>query len=185
MAAPQRRDQLTFDAFCETHEQAWLAAARACRLSEERAHAVVDAVRDWLWGDWQMLLREPAPAASAWRVLKEEIARAGLAESAEHAESAEQAGPAGSDPEDEWRAAIRTAMHRMRLTMEFAPDVNGTYEAILSLPERQQDVIILRYALDLRDETVAEYLDSTVVTVRSHARHATDRLKEKLARRNA
>ncbi|WP_404870037.1 RNA polymerase sigma factor [Kitasatospora griseola] len=174
LAAPQRRDQLTFDAFCETHEQAWLAAARACRLSDEQAHAVVDAVRDWLWGDWQMLLREPAPAASAWRVLKEEISRAGLAATADR----DQHGP-----QDQWRVAIRTAMHRMH--MGFASDVLGTYEAILSLPERQQDVIILRYALDLRDETVAEYLDSTVVTVRSHARHAESRLKEKLARRNA
>ncbi|MFD7639133.1 RNA polymerase sigma factor [Kitasatospora sp. NPDC059795] len=175
MAVPQRRDQLTFDAFCETHEQAWLAAALACRLSEEQAHAVVDAVRDWLWGDWQMLLREPAPAASAWRVLKEEIARAGLAA---------KAPDSPPDLQDQWRAAIRTAIHRMCLSREFDPDVHGTYEALLSLPERQQDVIILRYALDLRDETVAEYLDSTVVTVRSHARHATDRLKEKLARRN-
>ncbi|MFI9785497.1 RNA polymerase sigma factor [Kitasatospora sp. NPDC051984] len=174
MAVPQRRDQLTFDAFCETHEQAWLGAARACRLSDEQAHAVVDAVRDWLWGDWQMLLREAAPAASAWKVLKDEIAKAGLAATATGDEHW---------PHDQWRVAIRTAMHRMR--MEFTPDVLGTYEAILSLPERQQDVIILRYALDLRDETVAEYLGSTVGTVRSNARHAEDRLKEKLARRNA
>ncbi|MFJ5927381.1 RNA polymerase sigma factor [Kitasatospora sp. NPDC092948] len=176
LAVPQRRDQLTFDAFCETHEQAWLAAARACRLSDEQAHAVVDAVRDWLWGDWQMLLREPAPAASAWKVLKDEIARAGTAATAcgdDHGDH---------DDQGQWRTAIRTAMHRMH--MEFTPDVPGAYEAILSLPERQQDVIILRYALDLRDETVAEYLDSTVVTVRSNARHAENRLKEKLTRRN-
>src|SRR5690349_15099239 len=28
----QRRDQLTFDAFCETHEQSWFATAQVWRL---------------------------------------------------------------------------------------------------------------------------------------------------------
>ncbi|MFD8597313.1 RNA polymerase sigma factor [Kitasatospora sp. NPDC059646] len=176
LMAPQRRDQLTFDAFCETHERAWLATARASRLSDEQARAVVDTVRDQLWGDWQLLLREPVPAASAWRVLKDRIAQADPAAAAADGEHG---------PPEPWRAAIGAVIDRMRLTLESAPDLHGVDEAIRSLPERQQDVVMLRFALDLPEETVADYLDSTVATVRSQARHARTRLGEKLGRRNA
>ncbi|WP_033216418.1 RNA polymerase sigma factor [Kitasatospora phosalacinea] len=172
----QRRDQLTFDAFCETHQRAWLAAARARRLSEEQSRAVVGALRHWLRGEWQMLLREPVPAAEAWKVLKVEIAAAVAA--------AEANGGAG-EPQEQWRLAIRAAAHRMRLTMRIAEDASGIYAAILALPERQQDVVVLHYALDLPEETVADYLGSTMATVRSNARHARNRLREKLGREGA
>ncbi|GLW70993.1 hypothetical protein Kpho02_32920 [Kitasatospora phosalacinea] len=165
----QRRDQLTFDAFCETHEQSWFATAQVWRLSEERARAVVDALRHWLWGEWQMLLREPEPMAEAWRVLKVEIARA---------VAAVEAGGHVCEPQERW---FRTAAERMRLTVRAGQDDRRIYEAVLSLPERQQDVVVLQYVLDLPEQTVAAYLGSTTGTVRSTARRARDRLESKLA----
>ncbi|QKW22372.1 hypothetical protein HUT16_27765 [Kitasatospora sp. NA04385] len=168
----QRRDQLTFNAFCETYERSWFATAQVRRLSEERARTVVDAVRHLLWGEWQLLLRAPEPAAEAWKVLKVEIARA-LAVA--------EAGGSTDEPREQWRRAIRTAAERLRLTVRPGQDESGIYEAILSLPEDCQDVVVLRYVLELPEQTVAAYLGSTVGKVRSHARRAGERLQAKLA----
>jgi RNA polymerase sigma-70 factor (ECF subfamily) len=56
----------------------------------------------------------------------------------------------------------------------------GLYGAIAALPERQYDVMVLRYVLRAPDEDVAAYLGIELSTVRSHVRHARRRLARML-----
>jgi RNA polymerase sigma-70 factor (sigma-E family) len=49
---------------------------------------------------------------------------------------------------------------------------------IAKLPHRQRAVLVLRYYEDLDDATIAEILDCSTVTVRTHAMRALQRLRE-------
>jgi len=52
---------------------------------------------------------------------------------------------------------------------------------IAQLPHRQRAVLVLRYYEDLDDATIAEILECTTATVRTHAMRALQRLREALA----
>ncbi|MFJ8444368.1 RNA polymerase sigma factor [Kitasatospora griseola] len=170
VAVPGR--QLVFEAFCKTHEAAWKAFALARGLTAKQAAKATGELRTRLWQCWDDVLRRPVPAAEAWKLLKEEIATA-------TATATPQAAPAPA-----WKKAIRAALHRMKINMGVWIDEYGTYEAILALPERQQETIIMRFMLELPDEVIAEYLDSTVPNVRSNISHGCSRLEQKLKRRS-
>lgn len=51
------------------------------------------------------------------------------------------------------------------------------FELLRNLPERQRQVVVLRYFEDLDDRTVAEMLGITVQTVRSQVHHALTALR--------
>jgi DNA-directed RNA polymerase specialized sigma24 family protein len=175
--APGSRPRLTFDAFCETHERAWAGFARARRLTKQEAERAVTLMREHLWETWDMALGEPIPASYAWSLLKEAMAVV----------TAERVAISVFQPrviERTWSEAVRAAADKMAFGMVTWGQQLGVYEAVLSLPERQRDVVILKYCLDLPDERIAEYLNSTQGTVRTIVRQARARLDAKLRRRS-
>jgi RNA polymerase sigma-70 factor (sigma-E family) len=60
-----------------------------------------------------------------------------------------------------------------------AGDRDAMWRLIVRLPERQRAVIVLRYYEDLDDATIAEILDCSAVTVRTHAMRALATLRER------
>ncbi|GAA3630591.1 RNA polymerase sigma factor [Streptomyces fenghuangensis] len=174
-----RRTTLTFDAFHEYHHRVWLRYARTQVGSRAGAEAVVEAACAQLLSDWNHVLEQESVPAYAWAVLKERIrewldrdGRApALAETAAFEAACrgrlldelldEADGPGGPDA-----AGGFTALENgLRL-----------YAAIAELPERQHDIVVLRYVLGCPEEDVAEYLGCGTVAVRAQVRHAKRKL---------
>ncbi|MFJ6198578.1 SigE family RNA polymerase sigma factor [Micromonospora sp. NPDC092111] len=61
-----------------------------------------------------------------------------------------------------------------------AADRDELWRLILRLPDRQRAVLVLRYYEDLDDATIAQILDCSPVTVRTHAMRALAHLRERL-----
>ena len=57
-----------------------------------------------------------------------------------------------------------------------ADDRRAVLEAMRSLPDRQRDVLVLRYWLDLSEAEIAETLDISAGTVKTHASRGMDAL---------
>ncbi|HEX5016443.1 MAG TPA: SigE family RNA polymerase sigma factor [Actinomycetes bacterium] len=55
---------------------------------------------------------------------------------------------------------------------------DATWERLSALSKRQRAVIVLRYYLDLTDDEIAQVLDCSKATVRSHATRALRSLRE-------
>ncbi|EYT81192.1 MULTISPECIES: RNA polymerase sigma factor [unclassified Streptomyces] len=163
--------RLTYDAFCETHERAWLGVARARLRDESAAQAAVDRMKGRLRRQWPRVLREPVPAFRAWAFVKEEIGAA-LAERAMTADEQVQV--------PDWVAVVRKAAQLAEDRAEAQGVHEALYDAIKGLSERRHDVVVLRYLLELPDSVIAEYLDTTEANIRSTASQALARLARAL-----
>ncbi|MFI6449698.1 sigma factor-like helix-turn-helix DNA-binding protein [Kitasatospora sp. NPDC050543] len=173
-AAPEgARLRVTFEAFCTTHERAWRGFARTQVGTEQDAAVVVGAMKEHLSRNWALALRQEIPAAYAWRLLKEHLA-AWLA-TAGHTRPALVQTAA-------FDAAIRYFQDQARISLESLPEQIGLFTAILDLPERQHDVVVLKYCMDMDDSKIAEYLGTPLATLRSNLRHARRRLARTLGR---
>lgn len=60
-------------------------------------------------------------------------------------------------------------------------DRDELWQLISVLPPRQRAVVVLRYYEDLDDATIAEILDCSAVTVRTHAMRALATLRQRYA----
>jgi RNA polymerase sigma-70 factor (sigma-E family) len=58
---------------------------------------------------------------------------------------------------------------------------DAMWRLIATLPHRQRAVLVLRYYEDLDDATIAEILDCSAVTVRTHAMRALNALRQRYA----
>lgn len=184
-----RRTTLTFDAFHEYHHRAWLRYARTQVGSRTGAEAVVEAACAQLLSHWNHVLEQESVPAYAWAVLKERIR-----------EWLDRHGRAPALAE----TAAFDAACRGRLLDELLDGTDGTdgadgvdgadgftslenglrlYAAIAELPERQHDIVVLRYVLGCPEEDVAEYLGCGTVAVRAQVRHAKRKLAARLGRR--
>ncbi|MBY8873374.1 SigE family RNA polymerase sigma factor [Micromonospora sp. PLK6-60] len=63
---------------------------------------------------------------------------------------------------------------------EDAVERDELWRLILGLPDRQRAVLVLRYYEDLDDPTIAQILDCSPVTVRTHAMRALAHLRERV-----
>ncbi|MDG4805898.1 SigE family RNA polymerase sigma factor [Micromonospora sp. WMMD1120] len=68
--------------------------------------------------------------------------------------------------------------HRVDVGGE-AADRDEMWRLIHALPDRQRAVLVLRYYEDLDDATIAQILDCSPVTVRTHAMRALANLRER------
>jgi DNA-directed RNA polymerase specialized sigma24 family protein len=162
---------MTFDAFCETHERAWVGLARARLADEGAARRALAEMQSQLWRTWSLALRQPAPAGYAWLLLKEQVANAA-------AEVVLKTGlPPAPRPVPDWVEAV---CHYAGCAG--TDDHERLYDAILGLPERQYDILVLRCVLALPDRTIADYLGSTEGSVRSIAGQAVGRLARTISR---
>ncbi|MFE4972920.1 RNA polymerase sigma factor [Kitasatospora sp. NPDC056651] len=171
------RDRLTFDAFCDTHEKAWIGFARARLRDGAVAHEATEIAKARVWQAWPRILREQIPPFHAWAILKEEIGAA-LAELMMNGEPL----PTQADVPG-WVHAVRDAAEQAEHLLEADGSHEQLYGALRQLSERRHDVIVLRYLLDLPDEQIADYLGTTEANVRSTASQALDRLAAALGGR--
>ncbi|MGW2250088.1 sigma factor-like helix-turn-helix DNA-binding protein [Kitasatospora sp. NPDC001660] len=166
------RLRLAFDAFCGTHEPAWTAFARTqVGPHGDAAALVVRRTREHLHRTWAIALRQEVPAAYAWRLLKEHLA-AWLATQAEPA----AVQTAAMD------AAIDRFCHRAGLRPQTLAEQLALLGAVLDLPERHRDAVVLAYCLGLADGEAAEYLGIPPATLRAHRRQARRRIARAVAR---
>ncbi|GAA2229163.1 MULTISPECIES: sigma-70 family RNA polymerase sigma factor [Kitasatospora] len=170
------RPRLTFEAFCETHERAWTGFARARLRDGADAARAVATMKDHLWSHWDLALRQAVPACYAWMLIKEHVADA-LAD----AVLKEARLPPESTVPD-WARVVRHFADQARISLESLEEREDLYEAIRRLPERQHDVVVLRYLLGLQDARIADYLGITEANVRSTASQAVKRLARVLGR---
>lgn len=80
----------------------------------------------------------------------------------------------------EARALVRLA-GAPPVVSELSPDVIATWEAVRSLPDRQAQVIALRYYDRSSIPEIAQILDLTENTVKTHLRRAKATLSERLS----
>ncbi|MFJ4923394.1 RNA polymerase sigma factor [Streptomyces sp. NPDC088725] len=173
-SGPRRRLALTFDAFDTHHHKLWLRYAHTQVGKRSTAEAVVDATCARLMEHWDHVLTQESVPQYAWAVLKEEVARW---------LDARGRRPVLVDTAAFHIAIRKLLLHEMRDQFAVLEGEIGLYAAIARLPERQYDVVVLRYVLQVPDDEVAEYLGIEVATVRSHVRHARRRLAKDLGMR--
>ncbi|MFH8224355.1 RNA polymerase sigma factor [Streptomyces sp. NPDC018057] len=162
---------MTYDAFCETHERAWLGFARARLRDEDAAQSAVKRMKGRLRRQWPRVLREPVPAFRAWALIKEEIGAA-LTERVMTADEQVRV--------PDWVAIVRRATQLAEDRAEAQGVHEELYAAIKGLSERRHDVVVLRYLLELPDSVIAEYMDTTEANIRSTASQALARLARAL-----
>lgn len=165
--AREGRLGLTFDAFHDHHRQLWMRYAHAQVGGRPAAETVVDTACARLKSDWKHVLAQESVPQYAWSLLKEEV----------HHWLDER----GLQPLLVGTAAFHAAigkllLHEARDEFTVLEGELGLYGAIAGLPERQYDVIVLRFVLGMDDALVAEYLGIELATVRSQVRHARRRL---------
>jgi RNA polymerase sigma factor (sigma-70 family) len=119
---------------------------------------------------WTRLMREPAPEAAAWAILKISIADELDRRGQEPALTAVAA----------FRRASRRALEAARPQFAALESALGLYAAIARLPERQYDVIVLQYVIGLTPRQVASIMGVEPPTVRSHRMMARARLAKEL-----
>ncbi|MEU8510435.1 sigma-70 family RNA polymerase sigma factor [Kitasatospora sp. NPDC048722] len=159
---------LAYSAFCETHEPAWHALALTRIGNRADVTLVVEAVKEDLARCWPQVLRFEEPAAYAWRLANRHIADWVAGEEPVAVEAVTFAAVIGA-----FKQVANGLLHN-------EADEVRLYAAILELPDRQRDVIILRYLLGLHVKVIGAYLDRPVATVHSNLRHARERLARRL-----
>ncbi|WP_164543605.1 RNA polymerase sigma factor [Streptomyces mobaraensis] len=155
-----------FTAFYALHHRPYLLYACAQLGTRADAEWVVEEVFGQLASCWTEVLRQPNVAAYALATLKEETAKV-LAARGRPLALVETAAFA------DVRAGTRDRLLRLESDL-------GLYSAITRLPDRQYDVVVLRYVLGYPVRQVAEIMGLTPATVRSHVRGARRRLAREL-----
>ncbi|MFE2879195.1 RNA polymerase sigma factor [Streptomyces roseus] len=162
---PEAVPDITFVAFHARNHQQFLRYAQV-HMGETDAEAVVDDVFTCLLGIWPEALAQPSPQAIAWELLRRRI----------HHHRIRQAASPGLVDTAEF-GALR---HQSRAKLAEAESKLGLYTAILGLPDRQYDVVLLTYLLGLSRSKVAELMGVSEGTVRSHVSTARRLLASKL-----
>ncbi|TVL88516.1 RNA polymerase subunit sigma-24 [Streptomyces sp. SAJ15] len=156
-----------FRAFHELYRTAYVNWAELHLGSFADAEEAVDAAFEQLAMRWQTVLAQPVPEAYAWKVVKHrtiDLARA------------RGRRPVVTDFAAFDTIAVNTAVDPIG-ELETSLSV---YRAINGLPERQRDVIVLRYSIGYDTATTARILGITPAGVRSSVRHARRRLRQVL-----
>lgn len=158
----------SFEAFHELNHLAYLRFAHAELGTREEAEEVVELAFTQLALNWTDVLSQADCEAFAWMVLKQQVG-----EYLVH--------------RDRSRALVETAAFARRVLRashdQFAELESriGLYTAIAELPERQYNVILLRFVLGYPTDRTARIMGITEATVRSLVRLARRRLARELA----
>ncbi|MFB7383925.1 RNA polymerase sigma factor [Kitasatospora purpeofusca] len=170
-AAVRPAHRLSYEAFCDNHEPAWRGLARARLHDPDLVDRAVRGIRADLRSNWATALRQPSTACYAWMIAKQHIAALILST------GAGDAPPRTVLPD--WIVAVQRAQDQARISLETLDNgYDDLYAAILRLSDRQYDMIVLHYMLDLDYSTIAAYLGIT----ESNARTTTSQGLAKLRR---
>ncbi|MDF3290189.1 MULTISPECIES: RNA polymerase sigma factor [Streptomyces] len=166
---PVRRLALTFEAFHDTHHLLWLRYAHLHTGSRAAALRIEGAISRQLATSWPHVLRQESVPFYAWTVLKEHVANWLSA----HDRPVALTETAAFD-------AVSRALREAQEQFAVLESRIGLYSAIAELPERQCDVIVLRFALGYDDPFIAALLGVEESTVRSHVSIARRKLAARL-----
>lgn len=156
-----------FRAFHQLYRAVYVQWAELHLESRHDAEEAVDLAFEQLAIAWTHVLSQPVPEAYAWKVVKNRTIDAARARNRR---------PVVTD-----LAAFETQV--LRHTADPIGELEHSlsiYQAINALPERQCDVIVLRYCLGYDTATTARILGITEAGVRSTARYAKHRLRQTL-----
>ncbi|WP_326598168.1 RNA polymerase sigma factor [Streptomyces sp. NBC_01803] len=165
--APLQPLPADFRAFHQLYRPAYVRWAELFLGTRADAEEAVDRAFEQLAAEWPDVLRLDGPAGHAWTVLKHHTVEAAHA----RGRRAVMADTAVFETR-----ALRDAVDPIG---ELAESLS-IYQAIRELPERQHDVIVLRYCVGYSTIETADILGISVPGVRSTARYARHRLKEVL-----
>ncbi|MEO3752526.1 sigma-70 family RNA polymerase sigma factor [Streptomyces sp. B6B3] len=156
-----------FRAFHQLYRPAYVRWAELYLGARADAEEAVDRAFEQLAADWRQVLRLDSPAGYAWTILKHRTIDAARAR--------------GRRPVVTDTAVFET--HALHTAVDPIGELEESlciYQAIRELPERQHDVIVLRYCIGYSTVETADILGISVPGVRSTARYARHRLKEAL-----
>lgn len=154
-----------FRAFHQLYRAGYIRYAELHLKSRADAEEAVDLAFEQLMLCWQTVLRQPVPEAYAWRVVKNRTT--------DHARAR------GRRPVVVDVAAFET--HSLRHSLDPIGELEESltlYQAVGELPDRQRDVMLLRYALGYETKETARLMGITEAGVRSTTRHARRRLRQ-------
>lgn len=157
-----RGPKTIFEVFYERYQGAWRHYAYLYTGDRAAAEEIVDCFTGRLMQCWERALEQQSVASYAWALYKTVVER-WLAERGDEPRLVQTAA---------FSRVARLAMEYCRGQFELMEESLGLYSAIAELPERQRDVIILRYMMGYPDAKVADILGITEPSVRSHLRHA-------------
>ncbi|MET9183537.1 sigma factor-like helix-turn-helix DNA-binding protein [Kitasatospora aureofaciens] len=157
---------VAFEAFYLANASRYQEYAQAQLGSEQAAQGVVEDTFAFIAMNWQQFLGQERPAAWAWTILRDGVM--------------EQVTMAAAK-----RATVTRVLQGARTTLEATDSELGLYAAISVLPERQFDVIVLRYVLGYSDDVISDLLGISYSAVRVHAVRARRRLAGALEARNS
>ncbi|MFJ9121297.1 RNA polymerase sigma factor [Streptomyces sp. NPDC102394] len=161
---------LDFEAFYLGHQEAFHAYAEVHFGTREAAEEVIHEVFLEIHAGWSQLLSAGNLEQGAWAIVRRVV---------HDRLEAEGRGPAfvinGPIAQALNKALVtaRDKLHKMESS-------SGLYEAIAELPDRQFEVIVLRYVLGYDTAKVAWYIGIDDRTVGHHLRRAKERLRVKL-----
>jgi len=146
------------------HYRRLVGLARLLVDDRETAEDVVQEAFEGLYRRWRRL-RDPHTAAAYLNRSVVNGARSRLRHRA--TERAHILPDAGLSPSAEATGVAHDAEHALT-------------DAVLALPRRQREVVVLRYYLDLSEEQIAEWLGVSPGSVKQHAQRATTTLQERM-----
>ncbi|MEU3350158.1 sigma-70 family RNA polymerase sigma factor [Streptomyces sp. NPDC037389] len=154
-----------FQAFHQLYRGPYVRWAQLHLKSRADAEEAVDLAFEQLAVAWPDVLRQPAPEAYAWKVVKNrttDLARA-----------------RGRRPVLVDNAAFETTTLRQADDpIDALVESLALYQAINALPDRQRDVMVLRFGLCYSTKETARILGITEAGVRSTVRYARKRLRQ-------
>ncbi|WP_078897640.1 RNA polymerase sigma factor [Streptomyces rimosus] len=154
-----------FRAFHQLYRAGYIRYAELYLKSRADAEEAVDLAFEQLMLAWPTVLRQAVPEAYAWRVVKHRTI--------DHARAR------GRRPVVVDVAAFET--HSLRHALDPISELEESltlYQTLAALPERQRDVMLLRYALGYATKETARLMGITEAGVRSTIRHALRRLRQ-------
>ncbi|MEU9157949.1 sigma-70 family RNA polymerase sigma factor [Streptomyces sp. NPDC048417] len=161
---------LDFEAFYLGHQEPFHAYAEAHFGTREVAEEVIHEVFLQILAGWTQLLSSGSLEQGAWAIMRravhDRLEREGRAPAfVINGPIAQALAPA--------LATARDKLHKME-------SASGVYEAIAELPNRQFEVIVLRYILGYPVAKIAWYVGIDDRTVGHHLRRGKERLRLKL-----
>lgn len=162
--------EVDFEAFYLGHHEVFHAYAEVHFGNRETAEEVIHEVFLEIHAGWSQLLSAGNLEQGAWAIVRRIV---------HNRLDAEGRGPAFviNGPIAQ---ALDTALVTAREKLRKMESSSGLYEAIAELPDRQFEVIVLRYVLGYPTAKVAWYIGIDDRTVGHHLRRAKERLRLKL-----
>ncbi len=161
---------LDFEAFYLGHQEAFHAYAEVHFGTWEAAEEVIHEVFLEIHAGWPQLLSGGNLEQGAWAIVRRVVHN--------------RLDREGRGPAFVINGPIAQALDRALLTardkLQKMESSSGLYEAIAELPDRQFEVIVLRYVLGYPTAKVAWYIGIDDRTVGHHLRRAKERLRLKL-----